>query len=260
MIRANKEIDVTQPDRILPLFYRQPQALHSHVHGDLRLTAGDYGFAQDTNAVPVAVMEFAATMRHYPIVFAEADSSPLAVLGLERRNRFVADGAWADAYIPAYARRYPFVFASMSEDSFALAVDMDSPRIVRGGTEGEALFAEGKPTPLTEGAMAFCREFHGAHLQTAAFVKALHDNDMFASRHADAKLGSGRPMKLSGFKVVDREKFEALPDDVILEWHRKGWLALIHFHFVSLDRFGDLVERETAADATPVPIPEGARS
>jgi hypothetical protein len=28
-----------------------------------------------------------------------------------------------------------------------------------------------------------------------------------------------------------------------LDWHRKGWHALIHFHFLSLDRFADLLVR-----------------
>ncbi|MGH6696565.1 SapC family protein [Sphingopyxis sp.] len=60
-------------------------------------------------------------------------------------------------------------------------------------------------------------------------------------------------LMLSGFKVIDRAKFEALSDAIILDWHRKGWLALIHFHFLSLDRFADLLahaEKDTApADA-----------
>ena len=85
------------------------------------------------------------------------------------------------------------------------------------------------------------------------------EQDLLVPQHADAKLPSGRAMVLSGFKVVDRQKFEALPDDVILDWHRKGWLALIHFHLLSLDRFAGLLEREEAASlevATEPAAPE----
>lgn len=234
----------------LPLFYRDPRLLVPVLHDNIRLKEGDYSFAAETNATPLAAIEFAAAMRHYPVVFAENDGFPVAVLGLEPTNRFVEQGRWAEGvYIPAYVRRYPFVFVEANADSFALALDMGSERVARGGEDGEALFEGDKPTLLTEGAMAFCREFHGAHIQTHAFVDALNVQELLVTQHADAKLASGKPMTLSGFKVIDRPKFEALDDNVILEWHRKGWLALIHFHMASLDRFADLVVREGSAEA-----------
>ena len=237
-------------ERQLPLFYRTPQLLMASTHGDMRLKAGDYQFAEHTNAAPLAIIEFASAMRHYPIVFAETDGFPLAVLGLERANRFVADGGWAeDSYVPAYVRRYPFVFAEMNADSFALALDTASDRVMRGGEEGDALFDNGEPTDLTQAAMMFCREFHGAHIQTHAFVEALKALDLLVTHHADAKLASGKPLTLSGFQVVDHAKFDALDDAIIVEWHRKGWLALVHLHFVSLERFADLVAREAVVEA-----------
>lgn len=232
-------------ERRLPLFYRDPQLLTAALHGDLRLGAGNYGFARDTNAVPMAIIEFAAAMCRYPIVFSEKDGFPLGLLGLEQANRFVAHDDWAEGhYVPAYIRRYPFVFADMGKDSFALALDMGADRVSRGG-EGAALFDEGKPTALTQEAMAFCREFHGAHIQTRAFIDGLQGQDLLVPQSADARLPSGRPMTLSGFTVVDRGRFEALDDAVILDWHKKGWLALIHFHFASLDRFAGLLARES---------------
>ncbi len=66
-------------DHSLPLFYRKPQPLNSAVHADVRLIDGDFGFAADTNAVPIAIIEFAQAMRFYPIVFAEGGNFPAAV-------------------------------------------------------------------------------------------------------------------------------------------------------------------------------------
>ena len=79
---------------------------------------------------------------------------------------------------------------------------------------------------------------------------------MRSPQQADAKLSSGEQRLLGGFRVVDRERFAALPDEVLLDWHRKGWLSLIAFHFVSLDRFSDLLGRESAAvmDMSPAPV------
>jgi hypothetical protein len=248
---------VSEPTaRPMPLFYRKPQPLVPVIHDDVRLKDGDYAFAAETNAISVAVVEFTSAMRHYPIVFSEGEAFPVAVLGLGQGNRFVTDGRWAEgAYVPAYVRRYPFVFIEASADSFALALDVGSDRVVNDGGEGIALFADGKPTAFTDSAMAFCREFHSAHLQTQAFVAALVERDLLVPQQADAKLNSGEQRLLGGFRVVDRERFAALPDDEVLEWHRKGWLALIAFHFASLDRFSDLLGRESAAvtDTSPAP-------
>lgn len=253
-------------DRPLPLFYRKPQPLVPVIHDDVRLKDGDFAFAADTNALPVAIAEFAQAMRFYPIVFADGGNFPVAVLGLGSGNRFVTDGRWTERhYVPAYARRYPFVFADAGEQGFALALDMASERVVTGGGEGIPLFVDGEPSPLIEGALAFCREFHQAHLQTQAFVDALVARDLLVEQHADAKPAGGEPRRLSGFRVIDREKFGELPEDVILDWHRKGWLALALFHMTSLDRFTDLLglegaDGERGSEAGPVaePITEPA--
>lgn len=234
----------------LPLFYRQPELLTAAQHADLRLRPGGYSFAQQANAIPLTIIEFGAAMRHYPIVFAAGDGFPVAILGLDRSNGFVDGEAWApDCYVPAYARRYPFVFVDRSQDSFVLAIDRAAPHFAA-GDGGEALFSDGKPTEVVDNVLAFCRDFHGAHIQTDAFVEALLAHDLLVDQHADARLNSGQALLLRGFKIVDRTKFEALSDDLVLDWHRKGWLALVHFHFLSLDRFADLLAR---AEKRPTP-------
>ena len=226
-----------------PLFYRQPELLTAAQHGELKLRPGGYGFAKDSNAIPLTVIEFGAAMRHYPIVFAAGDGFPVAILGLDRSNRFVDGDGWAaDCYVPAYARRYPFVCVDRSQDSFVLAIDRAAPHFAP-GDDGAPLFADGKPTELVDNVLAFCRDFHGAHIQTDAVVEALLAQDLLVDQHADARLNSGQALLLRGFKIVDRAKFEALSDDIILDWHRKGWLPLIHFPFLSLDRFADLLAR-----------------
>jgi len=94
--------------------YRSPVVLRFEQHRDLCVKpAGDYSFARDVNAVPISVGEFMPAIRNYPIVFAEGSLTPVAILGLKQgENRFLtAGGAWRrDAYIPAYLRRYPFIF------------------------------------------------------------------------------------------------------------------------------------------------------
>lgn len=228
-----------------PLFYRQPVPLSSVTHAGWRLKGGDVSYASGANAVPVMVGEFASIARSYPLVFAAKDAAPVALLGLQQANVFVRDGKWSEGhYIPAYVRRYPFVFIHVAErNEFVLAVDAGSERIVREGEEGVPMFQNGAPADVTKQALEFCRLFTAEHRATSAFGEALRAQGLLTARHADAALPDGRKLSLSGFEVVDAKKFAGLPDAVVVDWHRKGWLGLVHFHLASLDRFTDLLSR-----------------
>lgn len=229
-----------------PLFYRRPVPLSMQAHARWRLKDGDLAFAVGTNAVPLVTGEFALASRSYPIVFAAADAAPLALLGLERGNLFVAEGQWSEGhYVPAYVRRYPFVFIRTGDpEGFALAIDADSDRVVREGEEGVALFQDNAATALTRQALEFCRLFTGEHRTTQAFAAALRSQGLLTSRNADATLPGGRKLALTGFQVVDAQMFAALPEQIVVDWHRKGWLRLVNLHLASLDRFSDLLSRQ----------------
>lgn len=224
-----------------PLFYGKPELLNSNVHGAWRVKPAGAEFAADTNSVPVMAAEFIAASRHYPVVFAGPDHTPVAVLGLGKKNRFVKDGAWQHgAYVPAYVRRYPFVFAEM-EDGFALAVDAQAPMLVKEGIEGAPLFEDGKPAAVTRDALQFCEAFTREHAATRELVKLLAEQNLLVPRTANITLPQGGKSTLGGFSVVAPEIFATLPESVVVEWHRKGWLALVHAHLASLARFTDLL-------------------
>ncbi|WP_407352044.1 SapC family protein [Luteimonas sp. R10] len=226
-----------------PLFYRRPELLNAAAHGAWRITPADMGFVAQTNAVPIVIGEFAAAARSYPVVFAGPERTPVAVLGLEQRNRFVEDGAWqAGTYVPAYVRRYPFVFAQVDAPAgFALAIDAEAPMLVKEGDEGKALFEDGKPAETTQQALRFCDAFTREHAATQAFVKLLIQEGILVERTANITLPQGRQSTLTGFSVVAADEFATLPESVVVEWHRKGWLALVHSHLTSLARFADLL-------------------
>lgn len=241
---------------LLPLFYRALQPLNSQIHADWRLHEGDAGFANETPFVPVVVGELASASYSYPIVFAADSAQPVAVLGLERRNLFIEGRRWAqDAYVPAYVRRYPFAFvATVNPDGFALAIDSGSERVAQIGTTGAALFEDGQPSELTKQALAFCDAFQADAAATKAFTDALQAQGLLIERRADATLPDGRKLGLEGFQIVDADAFSKLADDVVLDWHRKGWLALVHFHLASLERFNSLLNRQALFAATDDPV------
>lgn len=241
---------------LLPLFYKSVQPLHGGAHARCRLKDGDAGFAAETPFVPIVAGELVAAARDYPVVFAADSAQPLAILGLERRNLFVEEGRWsADAYVPAYVRRYPFAFvATVNPDGFALAIDAGSERVVQTGEEGNdegvALFDNGEPSALTKQALEFCAAFGREVELTALFTTALKEKDLLIDRRADATLPDGRKLGLDGFQIVDAEKFAALDDETILAWQRQGILALVHHHLASLDRFRALLDRQALTPAS----------
>jgi hypothetical protein len=224
-----------------PLFYQRPEILSATAHATWRVKPGGVGFTAQANWVPIMASEFVAAGQSFPLIFAGPEHVPVAVLGLAQGNRFVKGEDWqADAYVPAYIRRYPFVFAQV-EGGFALAIDADAHNVVKSGTEGEALFADGKPTAFTQQVAQFCEMFTRESATTQAFVKLLQSQDLLVPRTVNIALPQETRPALTGFSAVDEAKLAKLPDALVAEWHRNGWLALIYAHLGSLVRFRTLL-------------------
>jgi len=234
-----------------PLFYRELVPLSAEAHAAWRLKDGDAAFVEDAAYAPLLCGELAAASRDCPVVFAAGEAAPIAILGLERRNLFVADGRWAPrVHVPAYVRRHPFGLLAVTDtDDFILAIDAGADRVVRSGEYGAPLFENGEPSALTLQALAFCDAFKSEAVATAAFSRALLNKELLIDRRAEITLPEGRKLGLDGFQIVDRDKFQELDADTLVAWHGKGWLALVHFHLASLERFSDLLALQQERDS-----------
>ena len=233
-------------DSSLPLFYRKPVALQSGLHAKLSFKqAADYRFALGANAIPLTTVEIFNAQRDYPIVFTdEAVPMPVAVVGVrDQANLFVeADGSWRKgAYIPAYIRRYPFLFAEQSETKdLTLCVDESSDLIE--AAADNPLFHDGEPTAVTRKALDFCLDYQKQHKATLEFGRTLAQVELLLPRDARVTLGPQESVTIRGFKMIDEEKFNLLSGETFLDWRRKGWIALIYAHLLSLGSWDKLVE------------------
>ncbi|MGH7004173.1 MAG: SapC family protein, partial [Alphaproteobacteria bacterium] len=216
-------------------------------HGGHSLAkAVNFGFAKSTNSVPLNGIEFSVAQRHYPIVFTnEGPPFPMAVLGLRNdENLFVGvAGDWAErGYVPAYVRRYPFIFLTgPDEKKFALCIDTASPLIVEGGDN--PFFAGGQPTDLTRNALNFCSAFQAEYEKTKPFCAALLEHGVLESRAADLSVAGVQKLVFGTFRVVNEAKLAALPNAVLADWQRRGWLGWIHAHLFSFANWMDLASR-----------------
>lgn len=232
----------------LPLFYEQPRPLAAGVHANLSL-AGNTGFAYaaKTNAVPLVATELPTACRHFPIVFSDGEQpTPVAVLGVRgQENLFVdAQGQWRPGtYIPAYVRRYPFIFMENEDRSqYTLCIDEKAAAVVEG--RDNPFFDEaGEPTALARSALEFCRDYQNQHAYTLEFARALADADLLIENRADITLADGQRLAMSGFKVIDEARFNKLPEAEFLRWRANGWLPLVYCHLLSINTWPSLIDQ-----------------
>ncbi len=234
-----------------PVFYQRPVALSRERHQQLRLApiGQPYRFARDTNALPLAGSEFAAAARDLPIVFVRSEDdrfNAAALVGLrDDENLMVdADGQWQpQTYVPAFARRYPFILATIpGTERLSVCIDEAWPGFTRDA--GEALFEpDGSDSPYLQRVLGFLQTFHAEGLRTAAFANRLGELDLLVPK-AFAIRAEGQAVKtLQGLWVVDVERLQALGDAQVLELFRSGFLRWLEIHLLSLARLPSLVAR-----------------
>ena len=222
--------------------YKNVAPVSSQRHGDLCVDHSNYGYAAGVNAVPVMTAEMTAAAPEYSIVFAGEDAiTPVAVLGLERnKNQFVdADGAWNARFLPAYVRRYPFVF-SEHNDQFILCIDEDWSGCNREG-RGERLFDDqGQRTEFLDRTLKLLEDSQAQVQHTQSYCQRLKDFDLLDPMQANVTLPNGEQRSLGGFMAVSRDKLKELAPEKLAELARSDELELTYIHLHSLRNFVNL--------------------
>jgi hypothetical protein len=229
--------DSTDKAASMPLFYKNPVPLDAKLHSKLALKRNfGLGYTKGVNAVPINLIEFPQICHVYPIAFSpDGSGTPVAILGLrDNENLFLHNGLWEDdTYIPAYIRRYPFIFSEMpGNDQLSLCLDMDSG-VTEDGGEQRFFTDDGKPTQLSTNALEFCKSYHAAAQHTIEFGKALAAADLLVDRHAEIGIAPGKKINFSGFRIIDEAKLADLDDKTFNEWRKKNWLPFIYAHLFS---------------------------
>lgn len=249
------------PQPQLPLFYNDLMPLNSRDHADWKVgTMEDASFLAKTHAVPLTSDEFIDAQRHFPIVFTAGDNPlPIALFGLnEGVNTFMGDDnkLTSVVYVPAYARRYPFMLAKLRPDAEELSLCFDPTSGVVGKfDDGLALFdAETKPTEYTQGVLEFCRRFEESGQRTKQFMEELQklgilmDGEIAITRNDDPD----KPFVYRGFQMVNEEKLRELPIETLETLNKNGMLILIHAHLFSLNLMRTLFERQLLQGKVPM--------
>jgi len=241
------------------LFYQNPEPLSHAKHGHLGVKKIDnpFGFLKSAHAVPLTVTEFGMAACSYPIIFVGDERTPIAVMGVRQgENLYVNETGHTDpeTYIPAFVRRYPFVFATdPANDQLLLCVDSQAPMV---SDNPEVAFFDGeKASKFTEDAIEFCKEFERQRRGTLTLVEALKKHDLFEEksisfqpRDAEGK-ESGPAQKIADYWAVSEERLNGLSDEAFIELKTMGALGAIYSHFVSLLNWSRVIQRALQAPA-----------
>jgi hypothetical protein len=241
------------------LIYETAVPVSSGRHGKAAIEAGKgYGYARKINSVPLTAVEFPLAAAEYAIVFAQGGTEvvPVVILGARAgENLYVKDDdTWNARYIPAFVRRYPFVFSAQGDGkTFTLCVDEAFQGLNYQG-RGQALFnAEGKQTPYVDNVLRFLQEYTAQFARTQAFCKKLAELNLLEPMQAQFTLASGQKVSLTGFHAVDRKRLKALPADTLAQLAGTDELELIYLHLQSLRNFVSVKDKLVLSLPEPAP-------
>ena len=242
------------------LFYKEPQPLSAEAHAGLgvKQIQQPFAFLREAHAVPVTVTEFGMASGSYPIIFVGDDRTPVAVMGIRQgQNLYVdANGQMVgDYYVPAFVRRYPFVFAGDEQsDRLILCVDRQGPMVTN--QPEVPFFVDGQPSQFTNDAIEFCKEFERQRQATSEFTKILSQFNLFEEktvtfqpRDAQGNV-TGDPQKIADYWAISEEKLNALSPEQFIELRNNGALGACYAHLLSLLNWQKVIQR---AVRTPPP-------
>ena len=205
--------------------------------------------------MPISHTEFQPIARHYPIVFTSGDGgksfAAVAVLGLTPgENLFYADGAWASgAYIPAYARRYPFCMARVNVNKVEQKDRLICVEKSALDERGRSDVRRRRASRARNGrASSGCSSEYEADLERMREMCALLADygllEPFTMQATLNKEKGGGKMQLTGMHRVAEKNLENLNTAQLKNLMRKGYLARIYLHLLSLENFARLLDRK----------------
>lgn len=222
--------------------YTDMQVLNQEKHQKLRIMAVDkYNFANKLLSTPISLFEVGNIAREYPIVFPVGAKIPHALFGMEKEHNNYVDkgGRWIAKYIPASIRHYPFKLAPIpskddqSKTNFALVYDAASGLFNE--KKGDPIYnADHSLTDAVKPYIALLELLASREAATKNTVKLIEDLGILVDKPLVVKDEKGNEKGLSGVRVIDEQKFNALPGKAMNELRTSGALRLIYAHFISL--------------------------
>jgi hypothetical protein len=222
--------------RIVPL----NKETHKSLKVDGRASAA---YGDNRRFTHVIATEFPHLAVHYPILFSKDANTGEFYCGVmlgfdEGENLFLDEWRDLEFYRPLGLQRVPF-YANGPD----VAIDLDHPRV--GVEDGMALFTEfGQPTRYLQRIMWAFQDLSTGIEVTRHFIVRLLELRLIEPISIEVEFDDGTTRDCAGLYTVNEEVMTALPDQVVVELFRRGYLRLMHLMLASLKQFPVLARKK----------------
>lgn len=218
-------------------------------HQNLKLAkARDLSHVEGQHIIPLTAAEFAHASASFPIVLVKNPNSEqyrsVAMLGLEAgENLFYQDDKWTAISIPQSISMVPFSLGidPEKENTLTACVDLDSEFV--GEEKDLPLFEDGgKESEVLVNVQQALGRLYDNERMTEKFIKELQDNDLLQELELNIALSTGEKKKLVGIFTVNENKVKELPDDKVLDFHKRGLFVPIYSMLGSISQMNRLAQ------------------
>lgn len=224
-----------------------PLLAEQYTSKKLKPTQG-FAQAQTHHITSIVVQEIHLAAANFPVLFTKDEHSGqfrlVALLGLTPgENLFYSEPVWHSTYIPANIARYPFGFGGVNIDQPELFLCIDKNCKEINEEEGVALFnADGSDSEFLQSVKLRMNNLIDQERATVRFVQALEQHQLLEAHKLVLTDAQGQKNQLNGLYSISAEKLKALPEEVVLSFHKNGVLQAIHAHLLSLTQFQRLLQ------------------
>ncbi|MBL4908430.1 MAG: SapC family protein [Alteromonadaceae bacterium] len=226
---------------IVPIKKEQHQNLKIATKRNLAHAAGQH-------IVPVNAREFAQASTSFPVVFVQDPDSKrfrsVIMLGLEAgENLYYTDDKWQGLYVPQSIGMAPFGLGldPEKEKTLTTCVDLDSPFV--GEDKDQALFdAKGKDTEFFQNVQESLGQLYDNEVASEKFMQEIIDNDLLQELELTMAFVSGEKKKLTGIFTLNEKKLQALTDEQVIDFHKRGLFVPIYAMLGSIGQVNRLIQ------------------
>lgn len=229
--------------------YEKVAVINYNEHKDMSVKPiNDVSFAKGFNACLIGLDEYFEAAKDYAILFSKDANNnwfAQALLGIkEKENLFITkEGFWEQRrYILAFVRRYPFIFASLENNTLALAIDESYLEQSTEANKDKALFkSETELSDYANGVLEFMNHYQAGLERSRAFITDLDSLGLLEQKSASfVKADTNESFGVDGFFTINEEKLNHLSENKRQELCKKGMIPFITAHLMSLSNINKL--------------------
>jgi hypothetical protein len=231
--------------------------IKKETHKNIKIAAKrDLLHVANQHIAPITAPEYAQAATSYPVVLVKDQDSDryrsVVMLGLEAgENLYHKENSWNAVYIPQSIAMAPFSLGldPEKEKTLTACVDLDS-NFVGEDKEHELYDAEGNDTEFFKGVQDSLGRLYDNEIMNEKFIKELLDNDLLMELELNIGFASGESKKLVGLFGIDEKKLQALSDDQVLNFHKRGLFIPIHAMLGSTGQINRLAQLRNESEST----------